>query len=329
MNRFWIFPLILTIVGVFFPVIVLTEGIFPVAMATNSTAPLNVDRLASELGEACRITVPYGAVFGVLLGFGLVLFDWFRNGARAPSGDSLMSRLILNLWWCGVYAFVVTALNSLLFWSAFSAFTLSPQLFSVRLLPLLLATIFGLIAVLWASIRSINSTTDVLSPRVLSLKLKRSARIEAVRTGFPPTIAVVTAYEPLPEGCLAIEVKHHDRLQPPTLWHYHGVFFESGSTVVDRKWDFRLRLYAATYRPGTRVILQGYADTLGSPEANLALSRKRAEAVADAFIRLGVRAEDIEVTSFGEANLMRPSSDEASESMNRRVWIEMREAAPR
>jgi len=181
----------------------------------------------------------------------------------------------------------------------------------------------------WRASATLFRQADYRADDSVAVERTNTAFIEAVRTGFPPTIAVVTAYEPLREGCLAIEVKHHDRLQPPTLWHYHGVFFESGSTVVDRKWDFRLRLYAATYRPGTRVILQGYADTLGSPEANLALSRKRAEAVADAFIRLGVRAGDIEVTSFGETNLMRPSSDEASESMNRRVWIEMREAAPR
>jgi hypothetical protein len=178
MNRFWIFPLILTIMGAFLPVIVLMEGIFPVAMATNPIALLNVDRLAAQLSEACRITTFYGAFFGALMGLGMALFDWLRNGAHPQSKDSLMSRLILNLWWCGAYAFVVTALNSLLFWFTFSAFTLSPQLFSVRLLPLLLAAIFGLSAVLWASVRSINNTTDVLSPRVLSRKLKRSAHIE-------------------------------------------------------------------------------------------------------------------------------------------------------
>lgn len=163
----------------------------------------------------------------------------------------------------------------------------------------------------------------------LAVERTNTALIEAVRAGLSPTIAVLIAYEPLAEGCLAIGVRRHDTPQPPALRHYHGVFFDNGSANVDRKWDFRLRLYAATYRPGTRVILQGYTDTLGSPEANFALSRKRAEAVADAFLRLGVRAEDIEVMAYGETNLMKASADEASEYMNRRVWIEMRAAAPR
>jgi outer membrane protein OmpA-like peptidoglycan-associated protein len=158
----------------------------------------------------------------------------------------------------------------------------------------------------------------------VAVERTNTALIEAIRAGFSPAIAIVTAYEPSAEGCLAIEVKRHEAPQPLATWHYHGVFFESGSAVVDQKWDLRLRIYAATYQPGTRVILQGYADTLGSPADNLALSRMRAEAVADAFIRLGVRAEDIEITAYGETNLMKPSADEASESLNRRVWIDMR-----
>lgn len=71
-------------------------------------------------------------------------------------------------------------------------------------------------------------------------------------------------------------------------------------------------------------MLHGFTDTAGSPEVNLVLSRRRIDAVTDAFIRLGVQVQDIETTAYGETYLMKPTADGVSYWMNRRVGIDMR-----
>lgn len=152
------------------------------------------------------------------------------------------------------------------------------------------------------------------------------AYVEAVRAGFSPAMEILTPYESVAPNCLSISVRRFEAGRPPSLrsWHYYPVFFDSGSAVVDLKAMSALRVYAATYRPGMRVVLHGFTDTVGSPASNLALSQRRIDAVADAFIRLGIHVNDIETTAYGEANLMKPSADNTPVPMNRRVWIDMR-----
>lgn len=149
--------------------------------------------------------------------------------------------------------------------------------------------------------------------------------LEAVRAGFSPAIEVLSPYESSAQNCLSISVRRLAPDRPPivTTWHYYPVFFNSGSAVVDLEAMSALRIYASTYQPGMRVVLEGFTDTAGSRDANLALSRRRLDAVSDAFILLGIHVQDIETTAYGETNLMKPSPDGKSECMNRRVAINM------
>ena len=152
------------------------------------------------------------------------------------------------------------------------------------------------------------------------------AYLEVIHAGFSPAIEILKPYESAEPRCVSISVRRLEAGRPPSLrtWHYYPVFFDSGSAVVDPKAMSALRVYAATYQPGMRVVLHGFTDTAGSPEVNLALSRRRIDAVTDAFIRLGVHARDVETTAYGETNLMRPTADGVSYWMNRRVGIDMR-----
>ena len=71
----------------------------------------------------------------------------------------------------------------------------------------------------------------------------------------------------------------------------------------------------------TRIEVAGHADRSGTPAYNLALSRRRAEAVAAALVMQGVAKQAISIEAFGETRPLVPTAEGAREPQNRRVEI--------
>lgn len=71
----------------------------------------------------------------------------------------------------------------------------------------------------------------------------------------------------------------------------------------------------------TRVELTGHADRSGSNKYNMALSMRRAKAVQDAMVKLGMNASAIGMTAKGEEQPLVPTPDGVREPQNRRVEI--------
>lgn len=69
------------------------------------------------------------------------------------------------------------------------------------------------------------------------------------------------------------------------------------------------------------VRLEGHADERGSREYNIGLGERRAQAVRQALLSLGVPAARLQTVSFGEERPVAFSHDEAAWSANRRVEI--------
>lgn len=76
--------------------------------------------------------------------------------------------------------------------------------------------------------------------------------------------------------------------------------------------------------PQRQVILEGHTDERGSPEYNLALGEKRAKAVQDALLSLGVEVTRIEANSYGEEYPVAFDKTEEAWRLNRRVEITIR-----
>jgi len=74
-------------------------------------------------------------------------------------------------------------------------------------------------------------------------------------------------------------------------------------------------------RPGVRVLAAGFADTSGSPEANVALSQRRVDAVKNELVKDGVPAAAITTSAHGENDLLVATGDEVKDQRNRRVMI--------
>jgi outer membrane protein OmpA-like peptidoglycan-associated protein len=71
----------------------------------------------------------------------------------------------------------------------------------------------------------------------------------------------------------------------------------------------------------TRIQVNGYTDTSGSPQYNMGLSIRRANAVAGELVRDGVPKSAIGIQGFGQTHLLVPTADGVREPQNRRVEI--------
>jgi outer membrane protein OmpA-like peptidoglycan-associated protein/outer membrane protein W len=74
----------------------------------------------------------------------------------------------------------------------------------------------------------------------------------------------------------------------------------------------------------TRIEVNGYTDTSGTPRYNQGLSVRRAQAVAAELVRDGVPRETIGIQGFGDTHLLVPTGPGVREPQNRRVEIIVR-----
>ena len=75
--------------------------------------------------------------------------------------------------------------------------------------------------------------------------------------------------------------------------------------------------------PMMRVLIEGHTDSRGTSEYNLALGERRARAVQDYLIVLGVPATQLEIVSYGEERAAVQGSSEAAWAKNRRAEFKL------
>ena len=101
------------------------------------------------------------------------------------------------------------------------------------------------------------------------------------------------------------------------------IFFESGDARIDDRTALQsrvvwlLQIWRNEGQP--RIFLSGHADRVGREAANLALSRRRAEAVRDYLVGHGVPAADIHLEWYGELRPLVETADGVAEPSNRCV----------
>jgi outer membrane protein OmpA-like peptidoglycan-associated protein len=71
----------------------------------------------------------------------------------------------------------------------------------------------------------------------------------------------------------------------------------------------------------TRIEVNGYTDTSGTPKYNMGLSVRRANAVAAELVKDGVPKNIIAIQGFGQTHLLVPTGPGVREPQNRRVEI--------
>lgn len=75
------------------------------------------------------------------------------------------------------------------------------------------------------------------------------------------------------------------------------------------------------YYPGSKVTVEGFADPAGSARYNLALSKRRADAVQQYLVSQGLSADQLATVGYGKMRLVVPgaSHDAPGADQNRRV----------
>ena len=99
-----------------------------------------------------------------------------------------------------------------------------------------------------------------------------------------------------------------------------SIFFKVGkANVIESRDMLSVKALAQlAIDKNASVLVTGYADKSGSAEANMKLSERRAQAVADELVRLGVSRFRIEVVAAGGVDTLKPAE------YNRRATIELR-----
>lgn len=104
----------------------------------------------------------------------------------------------------------------------------------------------------------------------------------------------------------------------------YGVFFDTGSAVVKpeskAQLDEMARLMVAS--PALKVFIVGHTDNVGDLSANLALSQRRAEAIAAWLVQNGkVDARRLSARGIANVSPVAANDSEAGRARNRRVEL--------
>ena len=113
------------------------------------------------------------------------------------------------------------------------------------------------------------------------------------------------------------------RAMAPSQMPPATVYFATGSSTLSPESMATIQQVAADYKTtaNATVTLSGHTDTVGSPDVNMALSQRRADAVRNALVRAGVPAAAITAGGQGEASLPVQTADNVDERQNRSVAI--------
>lgn len=101
--------------------------------------------------------------------------------------------------------------------------------------------------------------------------------------------------------------------------------FESGKYSVDDALIQQLETFALFLKEnkGYQVIIYGYTDNIGSPEANQKLSQKRAEAVKEGLIRYEISETRLTSIGMGDKNPIAENTTSQGRAANRRIEVEL------
>jgi peptidoglycan-associated lipoprotein len=103
--------------------------------------------------------------------------------------------------------------------------------------------------------------------------------------------------------------------------YLEDVFFETD------QWDIQAQYREALTRnvawmqqyPSVQILVEGHCDERNTREYNLALGDRRASAVRDYLVFMGIPADRIRTISYGEERPFAVGSDESAWKLNRRA----------
>jgi chemotaxis protein MotB len=128
-----------------------------------------------------------------------------------------------------------------------------------------------------------------------------------------------TAFSAYEKGQYSIEQKNNKLY----LSLSHDLLFKKGSSRLDRSGINALQEFVANFEQKTDLefIIEGHSDSDGSPSKNWEISTKRAVAVVNQLIKLGMDPKTITASGRSFYKPLVPNTNELNKSKNRRTEI--------
>jgi outer membrane protein OmpA-like peptidoglycan-associated protein len=103
----------------------------------------------------------------------------------------------------------------------------------------------------------------------------------------------------------------------------NNIFFETGRFELEEKSKTELEKLVKLLKlnPMLRLEISGHTDDVGKDAENLALSRKRAQAVGDYLVAAGVSAQRIKTEGYGKTRPFMPNTSDENRRRNRRIEV--------
>ncbi len=165
------------------------------------------------------------------------------------------------------------------------------------------------------------STTSPFAQRFLTFAVSSEGQAAVAQAGFVPLVVAA----PVPATPLTTKDRYK-QLVGGALRLAADLHFEPKSNVLDlhsaREVDRVWNVMQSDHTPPDHLILIGFADNQGAPEANQALALQRAQAVAEVFKRRGLPPG--QVVSFGSELPVADNATEDGRQRNRRVEVFLR-----
>lgn len=101
------------------------------------------------------------------------------------------------------------------------------------------------------------------------------------------------------------------------------IFFAINSATVDKRYDSELDFVAGSLKQhkNYRIKLSGYTDNSGPAAFNIALSKRRADAVRQYLLQKGIQPDRINTAFYGEESPHASNQTTEGKVLNRRVAI--------
>ncbi|MBA3546238.1 MAG: OmpA family protein [Nannocystis sp.] len=116
-----------------------------------------------------------------------------------------------------------------------------------------------------------------------------------------------------------------DDLPKEVVWNpnqpIEGIFFEFGKDKIQKKSFKTLDAAVKVLKdfPSLRIEVSGHTDDVGSEEANLDLSRRRAESVKNHMVEKGIEASRVETVGHGRSKPIDTGKSAKARAKNRRI----------
>ncbi len=143
---------------------------------------------------------------------------------------------------------------------------------------------------------------------------------EPTPTPVPEQVVTQPENEPVPSVEVAEELPE-DLQELNRRGYLKDVFFDTDSYEIRPDARDTLAADAVWLKkyPSVRILIEGHCDERNTREYNLALGERRANAVRDYLIALGIAPDRIQTISYGEERPFALGHDEAAWRLNRRA----------